>query len=250
MEITKIILSGTNYDDINNIKYSLLKSKNTFSYKKTPFEIAILPDNVKNAHLSSFFMNIGKNFFVIILIKQSNLYNDILYALKILSVCDCAFILFLEDTKLLSEDFCLYIEEKLKTHTVFCNTGKKKFTKRIKKHIFSFYQDQKKSAFENIYPAEMKDILKNLEDALYKKNIYLKNLAPIILTSSKLDITKLNNLIGFDILDNIKILKAMCVAMEFMEMCNIKKCDIEKRIQKCSEDFAWEILKVSVNYKK
>ena len=25
---------------------------------------------------------------------------------------------------------------------------------------------------------------------------------------------------------------------------------IEKRIQKCSEDFAWEILKVSVNYKK
>ena len=50
--------------------------------------------------------------------------------------------------------------------------------------------------------------------------------------------------------DNIKILKAMCVAMEFMENCNIKKCDLEKRIQKCNEDFAWEILKNSDNYKK
>lgn len=250
MEITKIIFSGTNNDEINNMQYALSKNKNTLSYKKTPFEIITLPNNLKNAELSHFFMNTKENFFVINIIKQSNFYNDILYAVNILSVCKDVFILFLNDTDSLKEDFCFFLEEKLKTHTVFLNINKKKFKKRLKKHIFSFHQNPKKSEFENIYPTQLKSILKNLEDALYKKNIYLKNLAPVILTSSKLDITKLDNILGFDILDNIKILKAMCVAMEFMENCNIKKCDLKKRIQKCNEDFAWEILKNSDNYKK
>ncbi|MBE7038042.1 MAG: hypothetical protein E7404_03970 [Ruminococcaceae bacterium] len=249
MEITKIILGATHYDDAINIKHTLLKNKNTLYIRKTPFETCILPASISEEKISKFFMDITQNFFVLLIIKESSLYEDILYAVKILSACKNTFILFFDDTDTLNENFSLFLSEKLKTYTCFYKHNKNRLSQAIKKDIYSFMKNGEESSFLPIYPDEFKNILSNLSDALFENNKYLKNLAPHILTSSKVDITKLSNFLNIDILDNIKILKALCVAMEFMESCNIKKTEIEKSIKSANEKFALDIVKNSCFYK-
>lgn len=238
----KVIITSTHQKSAENVKLSLQKGKKKLFYKDWAIDLKILQSNLSPSQTARFFMNIKEEFTVMIIIEGSSLYQDILYACKILSFCKDAFIILIDDTNTLNEDCAFIITEQLKTQVYFYKNKKKKLVSSIKKDIIKFANHKTLSGYIQKYPDIISRILPDLANALGEKNEFLSALAPFVLTSSKTEITKMCNEIGFDILDNLNVLKSICVAMEFLNDCQIKKSDILSLIKNTQEIFASDLL--------
>ncbi len=248
MKNDKIIVATTYQKDANFVINCLKKGENALFLKNLLIDFEIMPTNVSAAGLSRFFMDINVSFLVMILIHTENLYEDILFSQKILEMCKNSFIVIFDDTCALNKHCTAYLSDKLKTKVYLCKS--KNFAKGLRKEIFKFITEEKESEYILTYPKIVSEALDDLKTALNEKNKFLPHLAPLILTSSKAELAKMSNEVGFDILDNLKILKALCVAMEFLNNCQIKKSEIELCINQTNQSFAKDLMHNLEKYKK
>lgn len=247
----KIIVATRHQKDAKIVINCLKKGKNKLFSKNSLIDFEIMQNNISAPGLSRFFMDITDNFFVMVLIHTSSLYDDILFSQKMLGICKNSFIVMLDDTNSFSDNCALCLSDILKTTVLFYKG--KKFTKALRKDIIKFTTHPQISLYQEEYPDTVLKAITNLKNALAEKNEFLSHLAPMILTSSKADLTKISKQVGFDILDNLKILKCLCVAMEFLNDCGIKKIEISDCIRNADRIFAqktaYEIEKLKTKQK-
>ena len=77
--------------------------------------------------------------------------------------------------------------------------------------------------------------------ALYEKNPCLMPLAPYLIASDKANIEILSNAVGIDLLDNIKILKELCVALELLKSGGSEKKYVLSEVDAKTEAVARKI---------
>lgn len=190
---------------------------------------------------ASFFasQNGGETLYVCPIVRSENFYDDILCALKILPFCENAFVFLSGNEKNLCKNAPEILSQTLFTsvlHTDFKHRGRK-----IKSRIFSLLDEENKSGFQNFYLNSILGFSKGTGRALYEKNPCLMPLAPYLIASDKANIEILSSAAGVDLLDNIKILKELCVALELLKSGGSEKRYVLSEVDAKTEALARRI---------
>lgn len=191
----------------------------------------------------------GENGYICPIVRAENFYDDILCAIKILPFCENAFIILADGGKTFSENIfsektftkekCAKMSEMLKTKVI--RTDLKHRARRVKSQIFQILSDGKKSGWQDFYLNEILGFSKGVGYALYRKNPCLLPLAPHLIASDKSKIETLSGAVGIDLLDNIKILKELCVALELLKSGGCEKKLVLSEVENREEEKARRI---------
>ena len=236
----KLLLFSNDLTFAENAENFLCRGKDEVKKGEISFSCEFLSYFASAKDTAGFFAGQdGENLYVCPIVRGENFYDDILCALKILPFCKNAFVFLSGNGKNLCKNAPEILSRTIFTsvlHTDFKHRGRK-----IKSRIFSLLEEENKSGFQNFYMNEILGFSKGTGRALYEKNPCLMPLAPYLIASDKANIEILSNAVGIDLLDNIKILKELCVALELLKSGGSEKKYVLSEVDAKTEAFARKI---------
>lgn len=208
-----------------NIKKIISKGKDEVKRKDILLSVSANKIFSSAPNAARFFLESNTDFYTAYAVRTSCFYEDILGCITFLAFYKKSFIILFDDAKILNKGARDEISKTLKTPVIALDSiARKRF---LRKSVFSVLESGLLSEYQNFYLEHISGFSKNLAEALKEKNECLMPLAPHLISSDKANIERLCSLIGIDILDNIKILKELCIALELLKASSTdKKCAV------------------------
>lgn len=241
MKTYKLLLFSNDLSFAENAKNFLCRGKNEVKKGELSYfcESHTFFPSAKDAARFFALRNGDENMYVCPIVRAQNFYADILSALELLAFCGNAFLILFDSGKILGKNASETISQALFSDVLHADS--KLRARKVKAQIFSILEKENKSGYQNFYMNEILGFSKGTGLALYEKNPYLMPLAPYLISSDKANIEILSGAVGIDLLDNIKILKELCVALELIKSGGCEKKHVLSEINAKIEALARKI---------
>lgn len=173
------------------------------------------------------------------ILRSSALYDDLLGCMRTLPFCENFVLILSDDEKILSKNAAETVSEYLKTYVICHNL--KHSPSSLRKQLFAAMEEQKTSGYQKYFTENVSGFSKGVAKALYQKNPALAYLAPHLTSADKPGIEKISAAVGIDLLDNIKILKELCIALELLKLGAEDKKYALAEVKMCEKRYAEKI---------